>query len=195
MRIILASGSPRRKELLEKIVSDFEVIKSNFEEDNLKKEERNPAKLVENLSKLKGEEVYSRMNVNEDFVIISSDTMVFCDEKLLGKPKDEKEAFDMIKMLQNNIHTVYTGMYVIIKKNDQVEKILTHSKTDVYFRKISDKEILDYIKEEDVLDKAGAYAIQGKAKEFVEKIEGSYNTVVGFDIEKLKEILEKYKII
>ena len=64
MRIILASGSPRRKELLEKIVSDFEVIKSNFEEDNLKKEERNPAKLVENLSKLKGEEVYSRMNVN-----------------------------------------------------------------------------------------------------------------------------------
>ena len=195
MRIILASGSPRRKELLEKIVSNFEVIKSNFEEDNLKKEERNPAKLVENLSKLKGEEVYSRMNVNEDFVIISSDTMVFCDEKLLGKPKDEKEAFDMIKMLQNNIHTVYTGMYVIIKKNDQVEKILTHSKTDVYFRKISDKEILDYIKEDDTLDKAGAYAIQGKAKEFVEKIEGSYNTVVGFDIEKLKGILEKYKII
>lgn len=194
MRIILASSSPRRKELLSRITNNFDIIPSSFNEENIKKEEYNPSKLVEILSKGKGEDVYSKMDTNEEFVIIASDTMVFCKDVLLGKPKDEKEAFQMIKLLQNNMHTVYTGMYLIINKEDKEEKILTHSKTDVYFNKLSDKEILEYIKTENTLDKAGGYSIQGKAKEFVEKIDGRISTVIGLDIEKLTEIL-KNKVI
>lgn len=191
MKIILASNSPRRKELLRNLISDFEILPSNFNEDTIKKEQKNPAELVETLSKLKGEEVYSRINIEEDFIIISSDTMVFCNDKLLGKPKNEEEAFDMLKMLQNNMHTVYTGLFVLAKRENKVEKTLTHSKTNVYFKKLTDEEILDYIKNENTLDKAGAYAIQGRASKFIEKIEGNYNTVVGLDTDKLKNILNK----
>lgn len=192
MKIILASSSPRRKELLGTIVKDFVIIPSNFDEESIKQEEKSPAKLVEELSKLKGEEVYSRIDTREDFIIVSSDTMVFCKDKLLGKPKDEKESFRMLKELQNDKHTVYTGMLVLIKIGNKEERVLTHSKTDVYFKKLSDKQILDYIQAENTLDKAGGYAIQGKAKEFIEKIDGNYNAVVGLDTEKLKEILKQY---
>ena len=189
MKIILASVSPRRKDLLKEIFDEFEIIPSNFDEDSIKKEEKNPGQLVEILSKCKGEEVFSRIKLKEDFIIISSDTMVFFDNKLLGKPKDEKEAFKMLKMLENNRHTVYTGLFVLIKQGDKTERILTHSKTDVYFKKLSDKQILEYIKTENPLDQAGSYAIQKGAKEFVDKIDGNYNTVVGLDTEKLKQIL------
>ena len=189
MRVILASQSPRRKELLSKIIDNFEIIPSIFDESKIN--EKNPSKLVEILSKSKGEEVYDRLNKSEDFIIISSDTIVSLDEKILGKPKDKEEAFRMLKDLQNNKHTVYTGLFVLINRNEKKEEILTHSKTDVYFKELTDKEIMDYINSENTLDKAGAYAIQGKAKAFVEKTEGNIETVIGLDIEKLKEILNK----
>ena len=190
MRIILASKSPRRKELLATIVDSFEIIPSNFDEKTIK--EKNPAKLVELLSKSKGEDVFKRVQSNDDFIIISSDTLVFLNEELLGKPKTKEEAFTMLKKLQDNKHTVYTGLFVLINKNGKKKEILTHSKTDVFFKKLTDKEILDYINSENTLDKAGAYAIQGKAKAFVNKIEGNIETVIGLDIEKLKEILNNY---
>ena len=195
MRIILASSSPRRKELLKKANVNFEVIPSNFDEESVKLTDNNPGSLVEMLSKGKGEEVYSRIDKVEDFVIISSDTMVYCEKKLLGKPKDKKEAFDMIKMLQGNKHTVYTGMMVIIKNKEKTERVLTHSETNIYFKKLTDDEITEYVENENVLDKAGAYAIQEKAGEFVERIDGNISTVIGLDIEKLTEILKKYKKI
>ena len=190
MKIILGSASPRRKELLKGIFDEFEIIPSNFDEDSIKQDEENPAELVETLSKCKGEEVFSRVKLKEDFVIISSDTMVFCKGKLLGKPKDKEEAFEMLKRLENNMHTVYTGLFVLIKQVEKTEKILTHSKTDVYFKKLSDEQILQYIEKENPLDQAGSYAIQKGAKEFVDRIVGDYNTVVGLDIEKLKEIIK-----
>lgn len=189
MRVILASQSPRRKELLSKIINDFEIIPSIFDESKIN--EKNPSRLVEVLSKSKGEEVYDRLNKSEDFIIISSDTIVSLDEKILGKPKDKEEAFRMLKDLQDNKHTVYTGLFVLINRDSKKEEILTHSKTDVYFKKLTDKEIMDYINSENTLDKAGAYAIQGKAKTFVEKTEGNIETVIGLDIKKLKEILNK----
>ena len=192
MKIILGSASPRRKDLLKEIFDEFEIIPSNFDEDCIKQDETNPGKLVETLSKCKGEEVFSRIKLEEDFVIISSDTMVFCNNKLLGKPKDEKEAFKMLKMLENNMHTVYTGLFVLVKVGEKIERILTHSKTDVYFKKLSDEQILEYIERENPLDQAGSYAIQKGAKKFVDRIDGNYNTVVGLDTEKLKEILKKY---
>lgn len=194
MKIILGSASPRRKDLLKEIFDEFEIIPSNFDEDSIKQNEISPGELVENLSKCKGEEIFSRIKLQEDFVIISSDTMVFYNNKLIGKPKDEEESFQMLKKLQNNKHSVYTGLFVIIKKGNKTEKILTHSKTDVYFKEVSDEQILKYIEDEDTLDKAGAYAIQGGAKEFVVRIDGNYNTVVGLDTEKLKKILKEYNI-
>ena len=194
MKIILGSASPRRKDLLKEIFDEFEIIPSNFDEDSIKKEQVSPAKLVEILSKCKGEEVFSRIELEEEFIIISSDTMVFCKDKLLGKPKDKKEAFEMLKMLENNMHTVYTGLFVLIKQGEKIEKVLTHSKTDVYFKKLSDEQILEYIEKENPLDQAGSYAIQKGAKEFVDRIEGNYNTVVGLDTEKLEEILKEYNI-
>lgn len=190
MKIVLASNSPRRKELLSEIVDEFEVIPSNFDESSVKENEKKPEKLVELLSKSKGDEVYSRIELKEDFIIISSDTMIFLDGKFLGKPKDKEDAFRMLKSLENNKHTVYTGLYVLVKKGSTVKRILTHSKTDVYFRKLTDEEILNYINTENVLDKAGSYAIQGKTRDFVEKIEGNIETVIGLDIEKLRGILE-----
>jgi len=192
MKIILASASPRRKDLLKEIFDEFEIMPSNFDEDSIKQDETNPGKLVETLSKCKGEEVFSRIKLEENFVIISSDTMVFCKDKLLGKPKDKEEAFEMLKMLENNMHTVYTGLFILIKQGEKIERVLTHSKTDVYFKKLSDEQILEYIEKENPLDQAGSYAIQKGAKEFVDRIDGNYNTVVGLDIEKLEEILEKY---
>ena len=191
MKIILASASPRRKELLKEIFNEFEIIPSNFDEDSIKQDETSPSELVETLSKCKGEEVFSRIKLAEDFLIISSDTMVFCKGKLLGKPKDKEEAFEMLKMLENNMHTVYTGMFILIKQGEKIERILTHSKTDVYFKTLSDEQILEYIEKENPLDQAGSYAIQKGAKEFVDRIDGDYNTVVGLDIEKLKQIIKE----
>lgn len=122
MKVILGSGSPRRKELLSEIVDSFEIIPSNFDESKIKNIEKDPTKLVETLSKLKGEEVYSRIKNEKEFILISSDTMVFCDKKLLGKPKNEKEAFEMLTLIQNNVHTVYTGLYMAIKKRREGKK-------------------------------------------------------------------------
>ena len=187
MRIILASKSPRRKELLSKIVNKFEIIQSNFDEKTIK--EKDPAKLVELLSKAKGEDVFLKVQPNNNFIIIASDTLVFLNEELLGKPKTKEEAFTMLKKLQSHKHTVYTGLFVLINKNEKRKEFLTHSKTDVFFKKLTDKEILDYIESENTLDKAGGYAIQGKAKAFVEKTKGNIETVIGLDIEKLRGIL------
>jgi len=190
MKIILASKSPRRKELLLKIVKDFEVIPSGFDENIIN--EKEPERLVEKLSQAKGEELFTRLKLKEDYIIISSDTIVFFNNKILGKPKDKEEAFKMLKKLQNNKHIVYTGLFVLINKPEKIERIVTYSKTEVYFRKITDEEILNYINIENTLDKAGAYAIQGKAREFVKKIDGNIETVIGLDVEKLKNILKDY---
>ena len=187
MKVILASQSPRRKELLSKVISDFEIIPSNFDESKIN--EKEPSKIVEILSKSKGMEVYDRLNKQDNFIIISSDTIVVLDDKILGKPKDKEDSFRMLKELQNNKHTVYTGLFVLKNENGKLKEVLTHSKTDVYFKKLSDEEIIKYINSENTLDKAGAYAIQGNAKAFVEKTKGNIETVIGLDIEKLKEIL------
>ena len=192
MKIILGSSSPRRKELLSKIVKEFEIIPSNFDEKKVKRDKNKPAELVETLSRLKGEEIFSRIKLGEDFIIISSDTMVFLEDKLLGKPSNKEEAFKMLKELQNKKHTVYTGLFVLVNKKNEAKRVLTHSKTDVYFKKLTDEEIIGYINSENTLDKAGPYAIQGKAKAFVEKIEGNIETVIGLDIEKLNDILKDY---
>lgn len=198
MRIILASGSPRRKELLSKIVKKYEVIPSNFDEEELKNNIKDPEKLVEKLSYEKAKDVFRKINnTGDEFVIIAADTIVYFNEKVLGKPKDEDDAFKMLNMLQGKDNYVYTGMTVIIKSksNIDIKEEVRVTKSVVTMKRMDEKQILDYIKTKDPLDKAGAYAIQGIGSKNIEKFEGSFDAIVGLDVDKLKGILIENNII
>ena len=196
MKIILASGSPRRKELLSKLVKDYEIIKSDFDETELKEKEKNPEKLVKQLSVKKAESVLSNIKENyKDFTIIAADTIVYFNGNTLGKPKDEKDAFNMLQKLQGNDNYIYTGMTVIINKNDKLLVQTIIDKITVTMKKLTDKEIIDYIDTKDPLDKAGAYAIQGIGSKNIEKCEGNYNAGIGLNIEVLEKIFKENGII
>ncbi|MCI8965927.1 MAG: septum formation protein Maf [Clostridia bacterium] len=196
MKIILASGSPRRKELLSKLVKDYEIIKSDFDETELKEKEKNPEKLVKQLSVKKAESVLSNIKENyKDFTIIAADTIVYFNGNTLGKPKDEKDAFNMLQKLQGKDNYIYTGMTVIINKNDKLLVQTIIDKITVTMKKLTDKEIIDYIDTKDPLDKAGAYAIQGIGSKNIEKCEGNYNAGIGLNIEVLEKIFKENGII
>jgi len=198
MKIILASGSPRRRELLGKIIREYEIIKSDFDESNLKKEIKNPEDLVKELSLKKAEDVLEKIDCKEEYsncVIIAADTIVYFNGEVLGKPKDEKNAFDILKKLQGNDNYVYTGMTIIIKENENKKIQTVFTKSTVTFKEMTDDEILEYIATGDPMDKAGAYAIQGVGSKNIAGYEGSYDSVVGLDTEKLKIILKNNNII
>lgn len=191
MRIILASNSPRRRELLHQIFDSFDVIKSNFNEEVV--DEKNPEELVKVLSSKKAEEVFDKIESNEsELLVIGGDTLVYFDGQVLGKPKDEKDAYNTLKKLQGNKNEVYSAFTVILKKDGKIIKETVLSKSIVTMKAMTDEEIEEYIKTGEPMDKAGSYAVQGIGNKFIDNIEGSYNSVVGLDIEKLKEILKKY---
>lgn len=188
MRIILASNSPRRKELLHQIFDSFDVIKSNFNEEVV--DEKNPEELVKVLSSKKAEEVFDKIESNEsELLVIGGDTLVYFDGQVLGKPKDEKDAYNTLKKLQGNKNEVYSAFTVILKKGSKLKKETVLSKSIVTMKLITDEEIEEYIKTGEPMDKAGSYAVQGIGNKFIDNIEGSYNSVVGLDIEKLKETI------
>lgn len=163
---------------------------SNFDESTIS--EKNPEKLVSKLSECKAKEVFARVqNQYKDLIVVGGDTIVYFDNKILGKPKDRKDAFRTLKTLQGNTHYVYSGLAVISKKNEKIIEHVDFTKTAVYMKKMTDEEIEKYIETGEPMDKAGSYAIQGIGSKFIEKIEGSYSSVVGLDIEKLEEILNK----
>ena len=185
-RIILASASPRRKELLEKIGLKFEIIPSNYDEklsdDNFTYEK------IENLALNKGLDVAK--NIKDDAIIISADTVVVLDNKILGKPHSKEEAFNMISGLSGKTHEVITAIAMLDNKNN---KQLIHSvTTKVTFRQISKEEIEKYVSTKEPYDKAGAYAAQGIAAIFVEKIEGNYSSAIGLPTHKVYDIIKKY---
>lgn len=122
-------------------------------------------------------------------MVIGGDTIVYFEDKILGKPKNEEDAYNMLKSLQGNINYVYSGVAVIIKKDKEIIKKSDFTKSKVYMKPMTDREILEYIKTKEPMDKAGSYAVQGIGKKFIEKIEGSYNSVVGLDIEKLEKMI------
>lgn len=193
MRIILASNSPRRRELLHQIFDSFDVIKSNFNEEVV--DEKNPEKLVKVLSSKKAEEVFDKIESNEsELLVIGGDTLVYFDGQVLGKPKDEKDAYNTLKKLQGNKNEVYSAFTVILKKDGKIIKETVLSKSIVTIKAMTDEEIEEYIKTGEPMDKAGSYAVQGIGNKFIDNIEGSYNSVVGLDIEELKEVLEKHRI-
>ncbi|MBW9144342.1 Maf-like protein [Clostridium sp. CM027] len=186
MDIILASASLRRVELLKKITSNFKVIVSDFEESDVLFS-ANCGDYVMALAKGKAVAVCS--SVKKPAVIIGCDTIVYFKGKVLGKPKNNKRAFQMISDLSDNTHEVYTGIAVI---NTETQEISTeYVCTEVKFSKLSSIEINNYIEKGESLDKAGAYGIQGAASLFVEEIKGCYYSVVGLPVNKLYFMLRE----
>ena len=185
MKIILASSSPRRKELLTLMGLEFEILKPENDEDMTQKV--NFRRLSEILSLQKAEEVFSK--TSGDRVVIGSDCMVYINKTLLGKPKSKEEAFGMLKKLSGNYHKVVTGLSVIIEKDGKVTKYVTHDVSKVKFKKLTIEEIENYLSFDEYKDKAGSYAIQGRSGVFVEKIIGNMSTIIGLPTHKLYQIL------
>jgi septum formation protein len=184
--IILASGSPRRKELLEQIGLKFNIIKSTVDEDI---DQEDPVKLVEQLALMKAKDVAEK--VPKGSLVIGADTIVVCD-RILGKPKDEQEAFFMLKYLSGRMHQVITGFCVVEAPGEKYK--VSHETIDVYFREVSDEEIRAYVKLGYSTDRAGGYGIQDMGAIFIEKISGSYSGVLGLPIEKLCLMLKEFGV-
>lgn len=182
--IILASGSPRRKELLSQIGLEFTVMTSDADETISKTV---PGEIVMEIACKKAGAVYEKVKETvENCCIIGADTIVYSDGEILTKPVDEQNAYDMLKKLSGNIHQVYTGVSVI--SEGKIHSF--YEKTDVEFYEISDDEIKQYISTGDPFDKAGAYGIQGVFAKHVKGIRGDYNNVVGLPTGRLYQELK-----
>lgn len=182
-KIILASNSPRRREILGNFI-DFNVISKETQE--IKDDSFLPWTTVTALAFEKGIEVAKDY---EDKIVLSADTLVELDGKLLGKPKNREDARVMIKSLSGKTHNVYTG-YAIFKLSQKI-KYVSYDKSSVKFYDLSDDEIEKYLDTDEYKDKAGAYGIQGKGSLLVEKIEGDFFNIVGFPIGKINRDLMK----
>ena len=221
MRIILASASPRRKELLQQIGLVYEVLVSDAEEVVTSKE---PEKVVEELARQKAENVYHRYfesgivaqeqgivqdyskantqapsqdnvqdNAPEDgaLLIISADTIVACDGRILGKPKDTDDAKAMLRLLQGRSHEVYTGVsFLYCGITNRIHSF--HEATKVHFYPMTEEEIEAYVATGDSMDKAGAYGIQGLCARYISGIEGDYNNVVGLPVGRLYQEMKDF---
>ena len=183
-RVILASASPRRREILAKTGIEFEVQVSNCDENIGVLE---PDKLVMELSALKANDVAEK---NPDAIVIGSDTVVAHKGQIMGKPKSREEAISMIKSFAGDVHQVYTGVTIVIPQSDN--KITYNVCTDVHVLPMTDDEVERYVDTGEPMDKAGAYAIQGLFAPYISKIDGDYYNVVGLPISSLYMILKEY---
>ena len=186
-KIVLASGSPRRQELLGRMgITDFTVRVPEVEESY--PAGLSPEETVCYISREKSDA--ARLLCDENELIITADTMVFLDDKRLGKPKDEAQALEMLTALAGRRHTVCTG--VTVRRGDV---ILTRAQsTDVYFRPATERELRAYIRTGEPMDKAGAYGVQGKGSLLVRRIDGNFFNVMGLPVEMLAEMLKTFEI-
>lgn len=185
-KIVLASGSPRRQELLGRMgITDFTVRVPEVEESY--PAGLSPEETVCYISREKSDA--ARLLCDENELIITADTMVFLDDKRLGKPKDEAQALEMLTALAGRRHTVCTG--VTVRRGDV---ILTRAQsTDVYFRPATERELRAYIRTGEPMDKAGAYGVQGKGSLLVRRIDGDFFNVMGLPVEMLAEMLKTFE--
>ena len=210
-KIILASQSPRRKELLTQAGFEFDIITSDVDE---KITHTKPSEIAESLSSQKAEDVFGKI-VNkygtdhvEDYLVIGADTIVAIEDSILGKPKDREDAYNMMKLLSGKTHQVYTGVTIVtsgeinIKKESNIQQLdisddgkkctkasiyTFHECTDVTFYEITDEEINEYLDDSmEWADKAGAYGVQGTVgAKFLKELKGDYNNVVGLPVARL----------
>jgi septum formation protein len=188
LKYVLASGSERRQELLHRIIDEFDIIISDFDEHKVLFE-NNVDKYVITLAK--GKALGVKESLKEDAIIIAGDTIVVLDNKILGKPTSEEDAYNMLKLLSGKTHRVYSGIVVINMYNNKIEEKSLY--TEVKFSTLSDDEINDYIRTGEPFDKAGAYGIQGYGGVFIEGINGCYYNVVGLPLNLLNKMLNKVK--
>ena len=182
-KVILASQSPRRKELLSLLKIDFEAIPADIEE------EINPDNdLVKEIEKLSYQKANHIFSTHKDALVIGSDTIVKINNEVLGKPKTYEDASKMLHILSNNTHEVVTGVTIMV--DDKVETFSQIAR--VTFYPLSDEEIDEYIKTNEPMDKAGAYAIQGIGAKFIKTINGDFYTIMGLPIAELYHRLKKY---
>ena len=216
-KIILASASPRRRELLTQIGLDFDIVVSETEEKITSTE---PAKVVEELSTQKAEAVWEKLRsmtasqgsvtnaerldegsevfepeqtsgetTMTDTLVLGADTVVACDGKILGKPADTEAAAAMLTMLQGRGHEVYTGVTILYEQNGERKTLTFHEKTIVHFYPMTDAQIREYVATGDPMDKAGSYGIQGFCARYIRGIEGDYNNVVGLPVGRVYQEL------
>ena len=188
MRIILASQSKLRKELLLQMGLKFEVIVSKAKEtleEGLSIEEQS-----KKLAYIKAKTVFDE--TSGERIVIGSDTMIIKDDKIFGKPKNKEDAINMLKLLKNTNHKVITSLCVLIERNNEYKEYIDYDITEVYFKDMTNDEILHWIDIGNPYDKAGAYELQSPFCVFVKKVDGNFNTVQGLPTQKLYDILKKY---
>ncbi|ADO77374.1 Maf family protein [Halanaerobium praevalens] len=185
LKLVLASASPRREAILKQLKLKFTVVPSKIDESEFKAD--NPVELVEILAVEKAKAVAKLV---ENVIIIAADTVVVADDQILGKPKNKIEAKKMLKKLSGQEHQVITGLAVLNSVSDEVQA--ANNITEVKMSNITEVEIEKYIEQENILDKAGSYAIQGLGGIFVEEIKGSYYSVMGMPIHQLAKLLKEF---
>lgn len=186
MKMILASASPRRKELLKMLNIPFDTIASDYEEtiDTSKP-------LTEEIKRLAYGKAKTVFDMHKDDLIIGADTIVTINNKILGKPKTDSKAFEMLKELSGNKHSVITGICIYTKDKIDTFAVVSY----VYFNKMNTQEINDYILTKEPLDKAGGYAIQGYASKFIKKIDGDFYAIMGLPVSALYRHLKDFDFI
>ena len=183
--VVLASGSPRRKELLAQIGLPFTVVPSSAEEHI--PSGISPDMVVKSLSLLKAADVCKSQP--KEALVIGADTIVVADDEILTKPKDEADAKAMLRRLSGRSHSVLTGLTVMRARDGK--SVSVAEETSVYFKNLTDEEIASYIRTKEPMDKAGAYGVQGLGGLFIEKIDGDYYNVVGLPLQRLGRLLQE----
>ena len=194
MRYVLASGSPRRRELFSKVVPEYEVIPAVGEEVTTKEL---PAEIVEELSYQKAREIFYKnlTDSEDDLVVIGSDTVVSYNHRVLGKPADRSDAAAMVRMLQGQTHSVYTGVTVFYKMDGETGSFTFSECTDVHVAPMTEEEIMGYVNTGEPDDKAGAYGIQGQFAIFISGIDGDYYNVMGLPVARLYKELREHDLL
>ena len=187
MRIILASQSPRRKDLMDLAKFDYEIIVSQFDENvdkNLRLEEQS-----KEIAYGKAKEVFDNTQGNR--IVIGSDSLVILDGEQLVKPKNREEATQMLKKIQGRSHSVYTSIAVLVENNEEYKEYKELHEAKVFIKKMTDQEIRKYVESGEPFDKAGGYGVQTSFAVFIERIEGEYSVVVGLPLSRIYEILKE----
>lgn len=188
-RLILASSSPRRAEVLRNAGFVFEVVPSTA--DEAEGEKGNPAALAERLARRKAEEVAARFAAQDGVVVLGADTVVVVDDALLGKPASAEEAIAMLSRLSGRAHEVITG--VALAAPGTTRRALAHEMTRVFFRPLTRQEIEAYVATGEPMDKAGAYAVQGQGARLVTRVEGCYFNVMGLPVALVDRLLREWE--
>lgn len=193
VKIILASKSPRRIAILKQIGANFKLIPSTFTEKEILGDVSwsSVRKLTINNAKGKALDVANKLG---DGIFLGVDTLVMCQNKILGKPKDKKDAKEMLNFLSGKMHEIFSAIALIKKERNKLKVLSACDVAKVYFRLLSNKEIDDYVASGEPLDKAGGYGVQEKGAMFINKIVGDYYTVVGLPLAKFLDISKKMNI-